>query len=406
MRASWLACCVIGLSPVAHAQELSFADALARAAQAPSVEAGRAGRLAADRAVGPAGQLPDPQLVLGLENVPIEGPDAYRLDRDFMTMQTIGVMQDMPSGAERRARRQIAEADVARADARLGVTTLEARFGAAQAWFAVHYAERRLEALRLIQSEATALAEVARARLAGGAGNANEAIEAEIDAARMRDRLADADAALVAARAELERWTGESAIAGEAPVFAVNAAELRAQLATHPALAAFAAEETASQANLDMARAERAPDWSWSLMYQNRERDFGDMASLEVRIGLPLFQAWRQGPLIEARRADQIRARGERAAALRAQRAALETALAQYAALDANLSRASATRLPLARQRAEAVQGSYAAGTASTDEIIAARRAAIEAELELIDLEERRALLGAALTLPYAEQAP
>ncbi|MBY0563699.1 MAG: TolC family protein [Hyphomonadaceae bacterium] len=406
MRAFWLACCVIGISPVAHAQDMSFADALARAAQSPSVEAGRAGRLAADRAVGPAGQLPDPQLVLGLENVPVEGPDAYRFDRDFMTMRTVGIMQDMPSGAERRARRQMAEADVVRADAMLGVAELEARLGAAQAWFGVHYAERRLAALQSIQTEATALAAASRARLAGGAGSANDAIAAEIDAARMRDRLADAEAALAAERAELRRWTGEGAITGEAPAFHVKGDELRAQLAAHPVLAAFFAEETASEAGLDMARAERAPDWSLSLMYQNRERDFGDMASVEVRIGLPLFQAWRQGPLIESRRAEQARAQGERAAALRAQRAALETALAQYAALDANLARARDTRLPLARQRAEAVRGSFAAGAASTADVIAARREAVEAELELIDLEERRALVGAALTLPFTENAP
>ncbi len=406
MRAFWLACCVIGISPVAHAQDISFADALARAAQSPSVEAGRAGRLAADRAVGPAGQLPDPQLVLGLENVPVEGPDAYRLDRDFMTMRTVGIMQDMPSGAERRARRQMAEADVVRADAMLSVAELEARLGAAQAWFGVYYAERRVAALQSIQTEATALAAASRARLAAGAGSANDTIAAEIDAARTRDRLADAEAALAGARAELQRWTGEDAITGAAPAFHVNGDDLRAQLAAHPVLAAFDAEETASEAGLDMARAERAPDWSLSLMYQNRERDFGDMASVEVRIGLPLFQAWRQGPLIESRRADQRRAQGERAAALRAQRAALETALAQYAALDANLTRSRDTRLPLARQRALAVQGSFAAGAASAADVIAARREASEAELELIDLEERRALIGAALTLPYAENAP
>lgn len=111
MRLAWLACCVVGVVPIAHAQELSFQDAVTRAEDGPSVIARREAARGAQLAVRPAGQLPDPQLVLGLQNVPVEGPDAYRLGRDEMTMQTVGVMQDMPSGAERRARRAMAEAE-------------------------------------------------------------------------------------------------------------------------------------------------------------------------------------------------------------------------------------------------------------------------------------------------------
>ena len=33
-----------------------------------------------------AGELPDPKLIGGFENVPTEGADAWSLDRDFMTM--------------------------------------------------------------------------------------------------------------------------------------------------------------------------------------------------------------------------------------------------------------------------------------------------------------------------------
>ena len=98
MRVAWLACCALGWAPIAHAQDLSFNDALALASDGPRIEAGRASVRAAELAIGPAGQLPDPELVLGLENVPLSGVDRYRLDRDEMTMQRIGVMQEMPSG--------------------------------------------------------------------------------------------------------------------------------------------------------------------------------------------------------------------------------------------------------------------------------------------------------------------
>lgn len=62
--------------------------------EAPSLDAQRANLEAARSAAIPAGELPDPKLKLGLQNVPIEGDQRWRLDEDFMTMQMVGVMQD------------------------------------------------------------------------------------------------------------------------------------------------------------------------------------------------------------------------------------------------------------------------------------------------------------------------
>lgn len=407
MRVAWLACCALGWTPIAHAQDLSFNDALARASDGPRVEAGHASVRAAQLAIGPAGQLPDPELVLGLENVPLSGVDRYRLDRDEMTMQRIGIMQEMPSGLG--ARRSMAEAEADRAGADLALAELEARLGAAQAWISLHYVERRAEALQALAEEAVAAAGAARGRLAAGAGTVDETIAAEIEAARLADRLAELAAARVRARGELRRWIGAAAdqeLAAAAPEFAVDAGQMRERLRRHPALGAYRAEIGAAQAGLAMARAERRPDWSWGLTYGRRDPSFGDMASIEVRVGLPLFQPWRQGPLVDARRADVARAEADTHAAEREYSANLEAQLAEYDALSANLERARSVRLPFAVQRAEAAAGAFAAGRASAAELIEARRARLEAELEAIELEERRALVGAQLTLQYGESLP
>lgn len=407
MRVAWLACCALGLAPIAHAQDLSFNDALARASDGPRIEAGRASVRAAELAIGPAGQLPDPELVLGLENVPLSGVDRYRLDRDEMTMQRIGVMQEMPSGLG--ARRSMADAEAGRAGAGLAIAELEARLGAAQAWINLYYVERRGEALRTLAEEASAAAAAARGRLAAGAGTVDETIAVEIEVARMADRLAELEAARIRARSELRRWIGDAAdqeLDAAAPAFAIDPAQMRERLRRHPALGAYRAEIDAAEAGLAMARAERRPDWSWELSYGRRDPSFGDMASIEVRVGLPLFQPWRQGPLVAARRADVARAEADRTAAEREYAAALDAQLAEYSALSANLERARSLRLPLATQRANAAAGAFAAGRANAVQLIDARRARLEAELETIELEERRALVGAALTMQYGESLP
>jgi outer membrane protein TolC len=285
---------------------------------------------------------------------------------------------------------------------------VDAQLNAARAWINTYYAQARIHVLTRLGRDAHAQGQAARARLSAG-GGVDDAIAAEIEAARIEDRTANANAAAIAARAELRRWIGVEAdemLSTDAPVFVIDAGQLRHHLETHPALAAADADEAMAAADLRAARADRVPDWSWQAMYQHRDPAFGDMASIEVRIGLPLFQPWRQGPLIDARRADQASAAANRVAIEREHSATLESGLAEYAATEANLARARDTRVPLARQRAEAAASAFAAGTISSMQLIAARRDALEAELDLIDLEERLALVGASLTLQYSGDAP
>ncbi|HEJ6263635.1 TPA: TolC family protein, partial [Pseudomonas aeruginosa] len=90
----------------AQAQPLTFERAQALAEQsAPENLARQAQVASAQQAVGPADALPDPKLIIGIDNLPIEGPDRYTLNRDSMTMRRIGLMQEVPNGDKRLARR-------------------------------------------------------------------------------------------------------------------------------------------------------------------------------------------------------------------------------------------------------------------------------------------------------------
>ncbi len=81
----------------------------ARAADAPltfeetlRLAAGQSRQLAAqDAAISAASEIsaaasrfPDPVLRLGVDNLPLDGPDRYSTTADFMTMRRIGVMQE------------------------------------------------------------------------------------------------------------------------------------------------------------------------------------------------------------------------------------------------------------------------------------------------------------------------
>ncbi|WP_455342741.1 hypothetical protein [Variovorax durovernensis] len=85
-----------------RSQQLVAQDALATASREMAVA---------------AGQRPDPTLRLGISNLPLNGEDRFSLTRDFMTMRTVGVMQEITRSEKLSARsaRYEKEADVAEA---------------------------------------------------------------------------------------------------------------------------------------------------------------------------------------------------------------------------------------------------------------------------------------------------
>ncbi|MBX9609224.1 MAG: TolC family protein, partial [Gammaproteobacteria bacterium] len=112
-----LACRALGwalAAPLACAADspLTFDATLALAEQSsPSLAALDARQRAAQARITPAGELPDPQLTLGLDNLPLGGGDAWSLGRDSMTMQRVGLSQALPNAGKRRARVERAAAD-------------------------------------------------------------------------------------------------------------------------------------------------------------------------------------------------------------------------------------------------------------------------------------------------------
>ncbi|MGH8122669.1 MAG: hypothetical protein ACREPT_07830, partial [Rudaea sp.] len=73
----------------AHASEpLGLLDAVRLAeAESPDVEAQQAAVTAAEDTIKPAGELPDPKLIVGVDNLPINTGSAFSVTQDFMTMR-------------------------------------------------------------------------------------------------------------------------------------------------------------------------------------------------------------------------------------------------------------------------------------------------------------------------------
>jgi cobalt-zinc-cadmium efflux system outer membrane protein len=404
MRLAWLLTATALIAGAVRAEPMTYDQALARAhANAPSlrakglrVDAARSDSLA-------AGALPDPRLSFGLDNFPISGPPAGRLGADEMTGVRLGFVQDMPSLAKRRARVDSASAMVAQAQAAVLLEDRVVRLGAALAWIDLYYAERRLAVLDDIVRKLQPLRDTAASRVTSGSSRPGQTVEIDQLLAALGDRRSDLLAQVAKARAELVRWTGDpdAEVAGDPPTFEVDEVALRAGLGNHPLLLAYDAEGRQADANLGLARADKRPDWSFEMSYQHRDPGFGDMVSVGGSVSLPLFSKNRQDPVITARAADVTRVRLEKDAAARQLLAALEADLADHRMHHERMMRAHETLVPLAQKRADLETASYAAGTATLGDVLAAFMGLAEARLDALDREAEVARDAVRINLTY-----
>ncbi|UVO16401.1 TolC family protein [Stutzerimonas stutzeri] len=400
-----VAACALALPAAASA--LSFDEALALAQQqAPSLQAEAAKLQAARSDAVPAGELPDPKLLLGVQSVPIEGNDRWSLDRDGMTMSMVGLMQDVPNRDKRRARVEVANAGIQRAAAERAVEALNVRQATAQAWIASHAIERKLATFDALYAENRLLGETVRARIAGGRGQAADSVLPRQEAALLDERADELHRQRRQARAALARWIGEAAsepLEGSVPHWSLDAPALQRELHQHPQLQAYTPMTQQAQARIREATAEKKPDWSWEVDYLRRGQEFGDMVNLQVSFDLPLFTSTRQNPRIAARHAELNQLEAEREALERQFAEQLDNELAELERLQRALTRTREVLLPLARERSELSLADYRAGRGELETLLAARRELIETRLKEIDLEGLQAIAASRLYFAYGD---
>lgn len=408
MRPLWLTLASALLASAAHAAPMTYDAALKLADQsAPSLQAKALDVKAVRFAATAAGRLPDPKLRVGLDNFPVSGPPAGRFGPESMTMATVGVQQDMPSGAKRQAARDRAAADIGAAEAGQVVEARNVRLGTALAWIDLYYAERRLKALDEVAFALRPLRDTVTAQLAAGSIRPAQTVEPEQLLAALDDRRADLVAAVGKARAELARWTGDDQpeVAGDAPSLDVEAGPLRAGLDRHPSLLAYDAMGRQADADVAAAKADKRPDWGWELAYQHRDPRWGDMVSVGATISLPLFAGKRQDPVIASKADIASRVRIEREAARRTLVAQLDGDLADHAMHHDRLHRVGVL-VPLAERKAELERASYAAGTAGLTDVLQAALGLAEARVDALDREADVARDAVRITLTYEAAQP
>ena len=386
-----------------NAPTLSLADALRLAQERSRGLAAQDAAVAAAREMAvAAGQRPDPVLRAGINNLPIDGPDRFTLTRDFMTMRALGVAQELTRADKLQARSDRFEREAQAAGAARALALANLRRDTALAWLERSLQER-LRALLLQQREQAALQiDAAEAAYRGGRGAQGDVFAARLGVAQLDDRIAQTERQAASATTGLARWIGSAAAQplAEAPAadtVALQLAELEDRLAHHPQIELLAQREAVAQAEAQVARSNRKPDWNVELMFSQRGPAYSNMLSLNLSVPLQWDRANRQDRELGARLALAQQLGAEREEATRAHVAEAAAMLQEWQAERARLARYDQMLVPLAGERTRAAITAYRSNTGPLSAVLEARRAELDTGIERLRLEGDAARLWAQL---------
>jgi outer membrane protein TolC len=349
-----------------------------------------------------AGQLPDPTLKLGINNLPVTSSDRFSLSRDFMTMRSVGVMQEFTRNDKREARAARYEREAQVADAGRTLTVANLQRETAMAWLERYYSERMREVLVQQRDEAKLQIEAADTVYRTGKGSQADVFAARSAVAQIEDRIAQADRQVLAANTRLTRWIGEAAAqsldrlpAMDKP--GVELTQLDTVVAHHPQIAVLKRQEDVAQADVVIAQTNKRADWSAELMFSQRGSAYSNMISINLSVPLQWDQRNRQDRELAAKLALVEQARAQTEEMTREHAADIRGMVIEWQSNRERLARHDNSLIPLASERTRAALAAYRGGAGSLTTVLEARRGEIDARMERLRLAMDTARLWAQL---------
>jgi outer membrane protein TolC len=395
----------------AHAAEapLSLAEAQRIAAERSRQLAAQGSAISASREMAvAAGQLPDPSLKLGIDNLPVNGPDQFSTTADFMTMRRIGVMQEFTRGEKRQLRAEKFEREAERGLAEKTATLASIQRDTALAWLDRYYAEAAAVILSEQSKEARLEVDAAETAYRSGRGSQADVYSARSAVVTLEDRASELGRRIRNAKTAMARWVGEAAeapLAGKPAIDAlrIDTRSLDAELAHHPQISVLARQEEIAETEARLARANKKADWGMELMYSQRGPSYSNMVSVGVSIPLQWDQRNRQDREISAKLAIVEQAKAQREDALRAHTAEVRAMVNEWENGRERSARYERELVPLSKERTQAVLTAYRGGKAALMDVLGARRNEIEVRMQALQLEAETARLWAQLNFLFPD---
>jgi outer membrane protein TolC len=410
-RRAWTRSCAVFLALAlltglaAHAEDtgLTLDEALQIAtSRSSSIQAAQASVRGSSDVVVKAGQLPNPTLNLSLQNLPINGPNAFTIGQDNFTMRGIGIQQEWVSPAKRRLQTTLADRAVERDTSTYLEKVAEVRQQAAMAWLNAIYAKKAIALNQALVDHLTQELAARQASYRGAKGTAADIAQASLTLGNARDELINAQQDEKTALITLSRWTAagnvlEVAGTPPAPESHVSGLSVEQLARVQPSLIAARAAIALADADTAVTRSNRNPNWTWGLTYFKSGGNYPDYVSVGVSIPLPIHRRNVEDRDVEKKSEMGTQARLTYEDTERQVIADIQSLTARLASGRERLANAKQTVVPAAEQKVQLANAAYRSGAGTLADALDARHTQLEADLQVLNLERDVSLVWAQL---------
>ncbi len=276
--------------------------------QAPEIRQLQAQQQAFSQKAIAADQLPDPKLVLGASNVPV---DSFDFTQENMTQIQIGLMQQFPKGHSLsiRSQQELLRAQSSADKSKLMSLTILKTVRAE--WLNLYYWQH---ALNIYQRQLTIfnhLLRVTKSMLANNRAQQKDVVRAQFELSSLQQKIIYARQQQAETKAMLSRWLGNSVnkldLAFPQWPTPPNLKTLQSKIKNHPLLQIDQKEVGVNQQGIRLAKQQYIPGFNLGVVYGIRqgkntmtEKSRSDFISAKATVDLPIFTHNRQSREVKA----------------------------------------------------------------------------------------------------------
>ncbi|MDP5032479.1 TolC family protein [Paraglaciecola sp.] len=368
-----------------------------------------------------AATLPDPLISVGLANLPT---DTFRFNQEPMTQFKVGLSQQLSRGdslslKRQQMRQQAAQHPYLRQDRQAKIKVM-----VAELWLTMVSTQQRIKIIEQSRPLFLQLVEIVEAHYSSAQGSTRQQdiVNAQLELARLEDRLSASIADRATNLAKLSQWlytgvqlnsqwidmdmpdynrawpslpTLEPAI--EHLLRQQDRSALAQRLAQHPAILAIEQQIKVSRSAIQIAQQQYQPQWAVNASYALRDNDplgndRADFFSIGVSVDIPFFTAQKQDKALLASRLQAESVKTDKLLALRSLLAQLQSTWQTFDSINQRIEHYETKILPQMAEQSEAALTAYTTDDGNFSDVMRANIAQLNTELELIQLHTAHAL--------------
>jgi outer membrane protein TolC len=251
------------------------------------------------------GQLSDPQLIVGVANVPT---NSFSFTQDDMTMVNVGLQQSFPRGhslaIKSKQTKALANAEQRKVQEQAVMLLRNVR----ETWLDLYYWVRVKQVINENRSLYQHLFKGTESQYSLGKASQSEVLQLRLELSRLDDQYAQTEQRIDVLRAQLGRWVGAEqanrSLTQSLPNWPnpPSISAMKTQLEQHPLLKVDTANIEAARDQLAYAKEQYKPGVVVDVGYGIRQGTFSDgsgmkrsnFAAAQVTVDLPFFTSNRQ----------------------------------------------------------------------------------------------------------------